>query len=101
MKYKITVSSTFIRQFRKLDKQVQKMVYIWIKKHIYECDDPRSYGKPLENNLYGYWRYRIGDYRLIVKIKEFSYGGTARFKLIHSPVSGISLSTISNAYFVF
>ena len=70
MKYKITVSSTFIRQFRKLDKQVQKMVYIWIKKHIYGCDDPRSYGKPLENNLYGYWRYRIGDYRLIVKIKD-------------------------------
>lgn len=68
MKYKIEVTTNFIKQYRKLDKNVQQMIYTWIKKHIYECLDPRSYGKPLENDLKGLWRYRIGDYRLIVQI---------------------------------
>lgn len=70
MKYKVKVSKTFIRQFSKLDRQVQNMVDTWIKKHIYNCEDPRAFGKPLENEFSGYWRYRIGDYRLIVEIKD-------------------------------
>lgn len=37
MKYKVKVSKTFIRQFSKLDRQVQNMVDTWIKKHIYNC----------------------------------------------------------------
>ena len=70
MKYKIEVTKSFLKQFGKLDRNVQEMIYTWIYKHIYECEDPRSYGKPLQNDLNGLWRYRIGDYRLIVDIKD-------------------------------
>lgn len=32
--------------------------------------DPYSYGKPLTGELKGYFRLRVGDYRVIYRIKE-------------------------------
>ena len=32
--------------------------------------DPRSAGKPLSGPLGGYWRYRVGDYRVICSIDD-------------------------------
>ncbi len=29
---------------------------------------PQSYGKPLAANLSGYWKMRVGDYRVIYKV---------------------------------
>jgi mRNA interferase RelE/StbE len=31
---------------------------------------PQEYSKPLSGELKGYWRLRVGDYRVIYKIKE-------------------------------
>lgn len=69
-KWTIYTTERFEKKFKKLDKSVQKQIVYWIKTHIVDCDDPRVYGKPLEANLRGYWRYRIGDYRLIVEIND-------------------------------
>ncbi len=32
--------------------------------------DPKGYGKPLLGSLKGYWRIRVGDYRIIYRILE-------------------------------
>lgn len=37
---------------------------------VCEFDDPRSRGKGLTGDLAGYWRYRIGDYRVLVEIRD-------------------------------
>ncbi len=42
----------------------------WIKKNLVNCTDPRKQGKGLTANRSGEWRYRIGDYRLIVDIND-------------------------------
>lgn len=70
MKYTLVITDDFEKQFRKLDRSVQVIVAKWIKKHLENCDDPKASGKALTANLKGYWRYRIGDYRLLVEIKE-------------------------------
>lgn len=54
------------KQFAKLDKPVQKR----IKKYLAEIKNPRSRGKALIGNLMGMWRYRVGDYRILCKIKD-------------------------------
>ena len=46
------------------------MITQWIKKHLMGCDNPRAFGKALVGNLKGYWRYRIGNYRLLAIIKD-------------------------------
>ena len=66
--YHIRTTENFDRQFKKLDPSVQRLVKNWITKHLSNCEDPRVYGKGLVAEFKGYWRYRIGDYRLIAEI---------------------------------
>ena len=68
--YKIVFEKEFEKKFDKLDKKIKEIILKWIKKHLYNCNTPKSFGKGLTGNLKGYWRYRIGHYRLLVEIKE-------------------------------
>lgn len=69
-KWKILTSKQFDDKFKKLDNTVRKQIYRWIKSHLIDVDDPRTFGKPLQANLSGYWRYRIGNYRIIARIRN-------------------------------
>lgn len=68
--YSVKTTPNFEKQFKKLDKSVQRIIAKWIHRHLENCTDPRAAGKGLVANLSGYWRYRIGDYRLIVEIRD-------------------------------
>ena len=68
--YRLIITDDFEKQFRKLDRSVQRMVRKWIGKHLEGDTDPRDSGRPLSSNLKGYWRYRIGDYRLLAEIRD-------------------------------
>lgn len=68
--YTVQVTKNFEKQFKKLDKTVQKNIKKWMEKHIINNASPKEFGKALVGNFKGYWRYRIGDYRLIVEIKD-------------------------------
>jgi len=70
VRYTLVLTEEFEKQFRKLDRSVQTIVVKWIRKHLEDCEDPRVSGKTLSANLKGYWRYRIGDYRLLVEIRD-------------------------------
>ncbi len=70
MAYKFYTSSEFDKQFKKLDKSVQKTINKWIQVHLINTEDPYASGKALVGNLKGYWRYRIGSYRLLAKINN-------------------------------
>ena len=41
-----------------------------IENNLENIENPRSKGRALLGNLKDYWRYRIGDYRLITKIDD-------------------------------
>ncbi|WP_347708766.1 type II toxin-antitoxin system RelE/ParE family toxin [Anaerococcus sp. AGMB09787] len=68
--YKVELSERFKKDFRKLDVYTQKMIRAWINKNLVNTYNARIHGKALTGNLSGLWRYRIGDYRLIAKIKD-------------------------------
>ena len=55
------------KNFLKLDKPIQKQVQNFIIK-LQKSENPRNSGKPLVGNLQGFWRYRVGDYRILCKI---------------------------------
>ena len=57
------------KQFTQLDKPIQRR----IKKYMSEIailDNPRARGKELTSNLSGLWRYRVGDYRILCRIRD-------------------------------
>lgn len=70
MRYTLVTTENFEKQLKKLDRSVQVIVVKWIRKHLENCEDPKAFGKVLTANMKGYWRYRIGDYRLLVEIRE-------------------------------
>jgi mRNA interferase RelE/StbE len=51
--------------------KINKDIKLRIKKAIEErlMNDPLKYGKPLRKSLKGYWKLRVGDYRVVYKIE--------------------------------
>lgn len=68
--YTVKYDKKFIKQIQKMDKSVALLIKRWIEKNIVNTDNPRLHGKSLAGNLSNYWRYRIGDYRLICEIND-------------------------------
>lgn len=66
--YKLVPTSRFIKQLKKLDKFTQKQITNYLSSHVTE--NPRQYGKALTANRSYQWRYRIGNYRVIVSIED-------------------------------
>lgn len=67
--YKIIVDKSAAKDIKKLDPNIKKR----IQKEMLEIanlKNPRQRGKSLTGQYSGLWRYRIGDYRVIVKIKD-------------------------------
>ena len=56
------------KQLRKIPIQDVKKIFNFLKKEVVQ--NPRSRGKPLKGQLREFWRYRVGDYRILVKIKD-------------------------------
>jgi len=56
------------KELNKLDKTVQKR----ITRYLYErvALSPRTYGTALVGDKSGFWRYHVGDYRIIAEIRE-------------------------------
>jgi len=70
MVYKLEFSKRFDRQFSKLDKSTQRYIFNWLIKPLDNVENPRYSGKSLTGNKQGLWRYRIGNYRVIVDISD-------------------------------
>ena len=70
MKYRVITTKKFNKKFKKLDKPIKILILKWINKNLNGTEDPRQQGKALVENLRGYWRYRIGDYRLLCEIQD-------------------------------
>jgi mRNA interferase RelE/StbE len=68
--WKTEFTQTAEKQFDKLDKEIRRTLKRYIIERLETELDPKRFGKPLTGNLKEFWRYRIGDYRLIYKIQE-------------------------------
>lgn len=56
------------KDFKKLDAETYRKVNAFIEKNLLQTSNPRALGKPLSGNLKEFWRYRVGNYRLICEI---------------------------------
>ena len=59
------------RELRKLDRPVAARLLCFLEERVRRAEDPRSIGEPLRGERLGaYWKYRVGDYRLICSIQD-------------------------------
>ncbi len=69
-KYSVRFTKKAQKQLKKLDNNQSLIIMGWINKNLELTENPRRLGKSLPGNLKGAWRYRIGEYRLIVDIND-------------------------------
>jgi mRNA interferase RelE/StbE len=70
MIYRLETTQKFDKQLKKLDKLSQKQIVEYLLKNIEGTENPRTFGKGLVGNRKGFWRYRVGDYRIICAIQD-------------------------------
>ncbi|MDD5240785.1 MAG: type II toxin-antitoxin system RelE/ParE family toxin [Sulfuricella sp.] len=71
MAWQIEFDPRALDELKGLDKPVQSRIVKVLRERIASLADPRSLGQALRGDeLGGYWKYRIGDYRLICDIRD-------------------------------
>ncbi len=70
MAWKVEFANTAEKELSKLDKKEAGRIVIFLRDRISTGESPRSVGAPLKGPLGQYWKYRVGDYRLICDIQD-------------------------------
>ena len=70
MTYHVLFTPAAQKVLKKMDRHTAALLLGWIRKNLEGCENPRQHGKGRTANHSGEWRYRVGDYRLIVSAKS-------------------------------
>ncbi len=72
MAYKIDFAKKASDEFSKLDGSIKVQIGKFLNK-LANRDNPRTLGEPLQANLSAFWKYRIGNYRLVAEIQDDNF----------------------------
>ncbi|WP_259650367.1 type II toxin-antitoxin system RelE family toxin [Shewanella morhuae] len=67
--WKVELADSAKKQLARLDKTQAQRITKYLRR-VMSLEDPRDAGKALTGNLRTYWRYRVGDYRVICEIRD-------------------------------
>ena len=71
MAWKIELEKAAAKELDKLDPQVTRRILKFLHERVAPLEDPRSIGEALRGSRLGeFWKYRVGDYRLIATIQD-------------------------------
>lgn len=71
MAWRIEVDDAAKKDLAKLDKQNARRITTFLRERVAELNDPRSIGEALKGARLGeFWKYRVGDYRIITSIED-------------------------------
>lgn len=71
MAWRIEFEDSALKELTKLDKQVARRILAFLRERVAVLDDPRSVGEALKGSKLGeFWKYRVGDYRIITNIED-------------------------------
>ena len=71
MVWRIEFDPRAVKELSKFDRPIQQRIIKVLRERIAILDDPRSIGEALRGEELGrFWKYRIGDYRVICDIRD-------------------------------
>lgn len=68
MAWRVEVDPSAARALRKLDRTIAARIVGYLEEAA--AGDPRARGKVLVGELGDFWRYRVGDWRVICRIED-------------------------------
>ena len=71
MAWTIEYAQSSRKPMERLDPMVRRRIRAFLSERIALMDDPRLIGDALQGARFaGMWRYRVGDYRILVDIRD-------------------------------
>ena len=71
MAWTIEFDAAARKEIERLDRQVAQRILRFLREHLAMANDPRSLGQALKGERFGeFWKYRVGDYRVIARIED-------------------------------
>ena len=71
MVWRIEFDRAAERELGKLDPQIAKRILLFLHERVSSLEDPRSICEALKGSRLGdFWKYRVGDYRIISAIED-------------------------------
>ena len=71
MAWKVELDRAAVRELGKLEQQAARRILAFLHGRVATLDDPRSIGEALKGSKLGeFWKYRVGDYRVIARIED-------------------------------
>ena len=71
MAWTIEYAQSSRKPMERLDPMVRRRIREFLSGRIAGLDDPRQLGEALQGTRFaGMWRYRVGDYRILVEIRD-------------------------------
>ena len=71
MAWRIELSGLAQKNLRSLDKQAATRILHFLQDRLAQLEDPRSLGEALKGTKLGeFWKYRVGDYRIIADLQD-------------------------------
>ena len=58
------------KQLFKIGSVDRKRIRSFVEQRILAGGNPRAHGKALTGDMSEYWSYRVGDYRLLARIRD-------------------------------
>ena len=58
------------KDLKRIDPKNRKKIEDYLYQKVAKLQNPRDLGKALSGSFKGLWRYRVGNYRIIVRIFE-------------------------------
>ena len=66
----IEIDAGVKKDMKKLSATDQGRIFDFLESKLPNLTNPRSIGKALTGSFKSLWRYRVGDYRIICRIKD-------------------------------
>ena len=71
MAWQIEFDPDALKDLRKLDQPIQLRLVGFLRTRVSSLTNPRDIGEALSGQrLGGYWKYRVGDWRIICDIQD-------------------------------
>jgi mRNA interferase RelE/StbE len=68
--WKISIDRRALKSLRSVGAQDRARIAAFIERRLSVIEDPRSIGEALAGKLSPFWKYRVGDYRLIARLED-------------------------------
>ncbi|MBI4827544.1 MAG: type II toxin-antitoxin system RelE/ParE family toxin [Nitrospinae bacterium] len=70
MTWRIEWDDRAVKELRKLPPAARRDIFRYFAARVEGKANPRAQGKPLKGELAGFWRYRVGDYRVLCRLED-------------------------------